>query len=143
MMLLKRSLYLALVVLMSACANQATETETETVDTEAPVQMETQEEPKTGTVVQMVKLKSSLDEEELLKRAQERANEFRKIDGLVQKYYLRLSGEGEFAGIYIWDSKESLAEFKQSELAATIAEAYEVIEKPNVEIGDILFLLRE
>ena len=137
MMLLKRSLYLALVVLMSACANQATETETETVDTEAPVQMETQEEPKT------VKLKSSLDEEELLKRAQERANEFRKIDGLVQKYYLRLSGEGEFAGIYIWDSKESLAEFKQSELAATIAEAYEVIEKPNVEIGDILFLLRE
>ena len=40
MMLLKRSLYLALVLLMSACTNQATETETETVDTEAPVEIQ-------------------------------------------------------------------------------------------------------
>ncbi len=50
-------------------------------------------------ILQFVKLKTWLSEEELLKIAHERAPQFRSIPGLVQKYYVRREGPGEFAGV--------------------------------------------
>ena len=38
---------------------------------------------------------------------------------------------------------ESLAAFRESELAKSIAEAYQVTEPPVVEIGEVLFPLRD
>jgi len=76
-------------------------------------------------IVQFVRLKSDLPEEELLKRAQERKPQFEAIPGLVQKYYVKIGEEGQYGGIYVWDSLESLVTFRESDLANTIAEAYE------------------
>lgn len=97
---------------------------------------------KKGTIMQIVKAKTNLSEEEFLKRAKEREPHFEALPGLIQKYYIKL-GTGEYGGVYIWESAGSLKAFKESELAATIPQAYEVIQAPMVEIADIMFQLRE
>ena len=94
-------------------------------------------------ILQIVKFRSDLTEEELLRIAHERAPRFRAIPGLIQKYYVRRAGPGEYAGVYLWDSKESAATFRESELARSIPEAYQVVEAPETETGDVLFPLRD
>ena len=94
-------------------------------------------------IIQIIKLKSDLLEEELLRRAKEREPQFRAIPGLLQKYYVKTGQPGQYGGIYVWDSQESLKSYRESDLAASIPEAYEIIEAPNVEILDVLFQLRE
>ncbi len=96
-----------------------------------------------GTVMQIVRLKSALAEEDLLTKAHERKPQFEALPGLLQKFYVRLGEEGSYCGVYIWDSAESLKSFRESELAATIGKAYEVTEAPSIEIGDIMFKLRD
>ena len=93
-------------------------------------------------ILQVVKLKTDLTEEELLSVAHERAPEFRALEGLIQKYYVRREGPGEFAGVYVWDSMESLLAFRETDLAKSIAEAYGVTEPPVIEVGEVLFPLR-
>jgi heme-degrading monooxygenase HmoA len=105
--------------------------------------MDQTNKPAVGTIMQIVKVKTALSEEEFLKRAREREPQFKAMPGIIQKYYLKLGSEGEYGGVYIWDSAESLKAFKESELAATIPQAYEAIEAPSIEIVDILFQLRE
>ena len=94
-------------------------------------------------ILQYVKLRSRLSEEEILRIAEERAPEFRAIEGLVQKYYVKRAGPGEFGGVYVWDSRESLMKFRDSALASSIAEAYQVAEPPEIEIAEVLFPLRD
>ena len=94
-------------------------------------------------IIQIIKLKSKLPEEELIKRAKEREPQFMDIPGLLQKYYVKLDQAGGYGGVYVWDSAESLQAYRESDLASGIPKAYEIIEKPNVEILDVLFKLRE
>jgi len=94
-------------------------------------------------ILQIVKLKTALSEDDLLTIAQERAPRFRAISGLIQKYYVRRQGEGEFAGVYLWDSMESLTAFRESDLAKSIPAAYRVVEPPVIEVGEVLFPLRD
>ena len=94
-------------------------------------------------IIQFIKLKSNLPEEELISRAREREPQFKAISGLLQKYYLRLSEPGQYGGMYIWDSPESMQAFRGSDLAKSIPGAYEIVEPPSIEIMDILFQLRE
>ena len=94
-------------------------------------------------IIQIIKLKSKLSEEELLKTAKERAPRFKAIPGLLQKYYVKLGQPNQFGGIYVWDSKESLQSYRESELAASIPRAYKLIEAPNIDIIDVLFQLRD
>lgn len=96
-----------------------------------------------GTIIQIVRIKTELSEEEMFKIAKEREPMFKEIPGIIQKYYVKMKEPGMFGGIYIWDSIESLREFRESELALTIAKAYQAIEPPSVEIVDIMFELRE
>ena len=93
-------------------------------------------------IVQIVKLKTHLTEDELLQRAKQREPQFKAIPGLLQKYYVKTGEPGQYGGIYVWDSSESLKTFRESELAASIPGAYEVIEAPDIEIMDVLFQLR-
>jgi len=44
-------------------------------------------------IVLVVKLKTNLQEGELLRRAREREPDFRALSGLIQKYYLKISPE--------------------------------------------------
>jgi heme-degrading monooxygenase HmoA len=103
----------------------------------------TQELATAGTIIQIVKARTELTEEEFFRIAKEREPQFKSIPGLIQKYYIKTKTPGEYGGVYIWDSMESLNKFKESDLAATIGEAYRTIEPPSVEIADILFELRE
>jgi len=91
----------------------------------------------------IVRIKTSLSEDELLRRAKARAPQFEAIPGLMQKYYIKTGTEGEYGGVYIWDSVESLQAYRESELASSIPEAYEAIEAPSIKRHDILFQLRE
>jgi heme-degrading monooxygenase HmoA len=93
--------------------------------------------------MQIVKIKTDLSEEEMMKKARERKPQFEALPGLIQKYYIKLGKEGEYGGVYIWDSAESLQSYKESELASTISKSYQVTEVPSVEVSDILFQLRE
>ncbi len=94
-------------------------------------------------IIQTVRFKTQLSEEELLKIAKEREPKFKAIPGLIQKYYIKLDQPGQYGGIYVWDSKESLQSYRESELAAIIPQAYKVIGAPDIEIMDVLFQLRD
>lgn len=94
-------------------------------------------------IIQIVELRTELSEAELLAVAHERAPQFRALPGLVQKYYVRREGPGEYAGVYLWDSRESMEAFRDSDLARSIPEAYRVTEPPVVEAGEVLFPLRD
>ena len=94
-------------------------------------------------ILQIIKLKSNLPEEELQKRAKNREPDFKSISGLLQKYYIRSNKEGEYGGVYVWDSLASLQTYQQSDLAKSIPAAYEIIQAPDIEIMDIIFQLRD
>lgn len=94
-------------------------------------------------ILQIIKLKSNLSEEQLFSKAKDREPLFKAIPGLLQKYYVKTGIPNQYGGIYIWDSKESLNNFKESQLAKSIPEAYEIIESPDIELMNIMFKLRE
>lgn len=93
-------------------------------------------------ILQIIKLKSNLPEEALLAIANERAPQFKEIKGLLQKYYVKIGQSGQYGGIYVWESQEALNTYRNSDLAKSIPEAYEIVEAPTIEIMDILFQLR-
>jgi heme-degrading monooxygenase HmoA len=93
-------------------------------------------------ILQIIKLKSDLPEEELLKRAKERESNFKSIPGLLQKYYVKTNQEGEYGGVYIWDSIESQKSYQESDLAKSIPSAYAINKVPDIEFMDIIFQLR-
>jgi len=88
-------------------------------------------------------LKSNLPYDELERRYKERMPEFRDVPGLLQKYYSADESTGEWAGIYLWDSEESLQAYLESDLRKTIASAYELIQPPQVERFSIIDVLRK
>lgn len=87
-------------------------------------------------------LKSELSPEEFERRYKERMPRFRDIPGLVQKYYAHDESTNTWAGIYLWDSEESLAGYLESDLRKSIASAYELTEPPRIERYPIVDVLR-
>ncbi|MBN2175654.1 MAG: hypothetical protein JW731_16105 [Bacteroidales bacterium] len=96
-----------------------------------------------GKIVQIVRMKSELSEEEILKISMEREPQYKALLGLLQKYYVKFKSTGEYGGIYIWDSVQSMNKFRESELAASIPKKYKAIGSPAIEIVDILFQLKK
>ena len=94
-------------------------------------------------IIQYINFKSELPEEEILKIAKEREPQFKAIPGLIQKYYVKPTDDGQYGGVYVWDSKESMEAFRSSELAAGIPAAYKISGPSNIEILDVLFQLRD
>ena len=93
-------------------------------------------------VIQFVKLRSGLSDVEVRRVMDERTPEFRRVPGLLQKYYCREGKTGEYAGIYLWDSEESMLRYRESELARATPRAYVLEGQPRVEAFDVLFSLR-
>lgn len=87
-----------------------------------------------------VRVKSSLDPEELDRRIVERRPRFLEVPGLVQKFYGRDESTGDVCGIYFFEDQSALAAFRETELAKTIPTAYEA-EEVRPEIYDVLFPL--
>ena len=75
-----------------------------------------------------VRLQSQLDADELERRILERKPGFLEVPGLIQKIYGRDESTGAICGIYFFEDRKSLADFRETELAKTIGSAYEVTE---------------
>ena len=88
-----------------------------------------------------VRIKSELDPEELLRRVDERKPRFLEVPGLIQKIYGRDETTGEVCGIYFFENKESLAAFRETELARTIPSAYEATDVRR-EVYEVLYPLK-
>lgn len=88
-----------------------------------------------------VRVKSQLDAKELERRLGERRPRFLEVPGLVQKIYGRDETSGDYCGIYFFEDEAALAAFRDSELAQTIATAYEAVEV-RPEVYDVLYPLR-
>lgn len=93
-------------------------------------------------IVQVVKFQSKLSFEKVVELYKKRAPEYEKVPGLIQKYYVKTDDGKRFGGIYIWDSKESLENFRSSELSASISTKYQVIGQQEVETYEVAFPLR-
>ena len=96
-----------------------------------------------ASLILLVKFKSPLSLEEVTKVIDSRIDEFRSLKGLQQKYYLQEPATQEYAGLYIWESKEDFLTFRDSELRATIARAYQTEGEPRIEVFNVLKPLRE
>jgi quinol monooxygenase YgiN len=90
-----------------------------------------------------VRFKSKLTLDEVMKIIDERAPEFRALEGLQQKYYLQDAATGEYGGLYLWESPEALDAYRESELRATIAKAYQAEGEPRVEVYRVVKTLRD
>jgi heme-degrading monooxygenase HmoA len=95
------------------------------------------------SLIVLVRLRSSLPRDEVVRVMRERMPEFAAIEGLQQKYYLEDPATREYAGLYLWRSPEDLAQFSESALRATIAQAYGVEGEPRIEVYEVLTPLRD
>ncbi len=93
-------------------------------------------------IVQLVKYKTGLSDEEARQTIADRVSHYEALPGLRQKLYIKEQSTGEYGGIYIWEDESSMREFRESDLAATIREAYRVEGDPRVEIFDVVSVLR-
>jgi len=93
-------------------------------------------------IVLLVKFKTSLSPDEMERRYKKRLPEFRKLPGLLQKYYLHDSETDEWGGLYIWDSQESLNAYLASDLRKSIPDAYQIIGSPRIETATVFDTLR-
>ena len=89
-----------------------------------------------------VRLRSKLSHDEVVAIMKERAPEFRALEGLEQKYYLHDPETGDYGGFYVWRSLDDALAYLASDLAATIAAAYECVAPPEVTVHEILMPLR-
>lgn len=87
--------------------------------------------------------KSGLPIEEIMKTSEERAESYRKVPGLVQKYYVVDKSTDRVGGIFVFDSEENLKAFRESELAKSTGEAYKFLEPPHTRALEIAKVLRE
>ncbi len=90
--------------------------------------------------VLFVRIKSGLDAKEFDRRLAERRPRFREVPGLVQKIYGRDKETGDVCGIYFFESHDSLAAFRETELARTIPTAYGAIDVRR-EVYEVLYPL--
>jgi len=93
------------------------------------------------STILFVRIKSGLEKEELERRIEERRPSFLEVPGLVQKFYGRDEATGDVCGIYFFESRQALEDFRGTELAKTIPSAYEAIEIRR-EAYEVLFPLR-
>lgn len=93
-------------------------------------------------LIQTVKFESTLSEQEVLRIADERADEYRAVPGLVQKYYVKLDGPNRYGGVMLWASRDALAAFRETELARTIPTVYGVKGAPSIEVIEVFDVLR-
>jgi heme-degrading monooxygenase HmoA len=93
-------------------------------------------------LVSLVRFKSSLSDDEVQAKFEERADLYRSVPGLAEKIYIRFRDSGEFGAVYVWDSEKELTDFRETELARTIPNAYRVEEGPLVELADVCLVIQ-
>jgi heme-degrading monooxygenase HmoA len=89
-----------------------------------------------------VRMHSKLSHDEIVDIMKQRAPEFRALEGLEQKYYLHNPETGEYGGFYVWKSLDDVVAYRASDLAASIAAAYQGVAAPDVTVYEIVMPLR-
>ena len=93
------------------------------------------------SAVLFVRIKSSLEFEELERRLLERKPGFLEVPGLVQKIFGHDPASGDLCGIYFFESREALDAYRDTELAKSIPDAYEASDVRR-EVFEELYRLR-
>jgi heme-degrading monooxygenase HmoA len=93
-------------------------------------------------IVSLVRFKSGLSDDEVQARFEERATLYRSVPGLVEKIYVRFRESGEFGAVYLWDSQKALMDFRETELARTIPDEYQVVEGLHAELADVCLVVQ-
>jgi heme-degrading monooxygenase HmoA len=93
-------------------------------------------------IVQIVRFKSGLSDEEVLETYKARAPQYRDLKDLKQKYYLRYPDTGEHGAVFLWESEAALKEFHESELGRTISSAYKIQGSSDVTTAELVMTLR-
>jgi heme-degrading monooxygenase HmoA len=94
-------------------------------------------------LVQIVRYKSGLSHEGGAEQFEARADRYREVPGLIQKYYVHFTETGEHGGVYVWDSLESLQNWRETNLAESLEETYKVKRPPHQELADVMLVLRD
>lgn len=94
-------------------------------------------------IIQTIRYKSRLSHDEVNRRFVERSDRYRKVPGLVQKYYVKFAETGEYGGIYVWDSPASRDAWRAGNLSGTLAETYQIEGEPVRELAEVMLVLRE
>ncbi|HZD22550.1 MAG TPA: hypothetical protein VE569_04010 [Acidimicrobiia bacterium] len=92
-------------------------------------------------IIQIVRYGSRLSRGEVDARFKERSDRYRSVAGLLQKYYVEYEDSGEFGGIYVWDSKDSMDAWRAGNLAGSLAETYQVVDEPRSDLADVMLVL--
>jgi hypothetical protein len=93
------------------------------------------------SAVLFVRIKSSLEFEELERRLLERKPGFLEVPGLVQKIFGHDPASGDLCGIYFFESRKALDAYRATELAKSIPDAYEATDVRR-EVFEELYRLR-
>jgi hypothetical protein len=110
-MLPKQILFLLVVAVVAGCSNNQEPQGIEDLEAEKAMIENTLNSDERSTML-IVRIKTNLSEEDLIKRAQVRKPQFEAIPGLLQKFYIKTGAEGGYGGVYIWDSAESLQAYR-------------------------------
>jgi heme-degrading monooxygenase HmoA len=93
-------------------------------------------------IVSLVRFRSRLSDDRVQAVFEERSDGYRKVPGLMEKIYLRFPATGEYGAVYVWDSEDALARFRETELARTIPDAYQVEAPATTEVADVRLVIR-
>ena len=93
-------------------------------------------------IVSIVRFRSALSAEDVQAKFEERAANYEQIPGLVEKIYLGFGETGEFGAVYVWESEDALARFRESELARSIPDVYRVEGEAHIELADVSLVVR-
>lgn len=75
---------------------------------------------------------SGMDSDPMWDVCEERMPTFRKVPGLVQKVYLWDDETEKISGLYLFEDEARLEEFLDSDLRASIPDAYDIQGKPEL-----------
>ncbi len=92
-------------------------------------------------IVQVVRYGSKLTYDEVMERFEARADRYRDVPGLLQKYYVHYTDTDQYGGVYIWATAEALQKWRETNLAETLTETYEVTDGPTSEVADVMLVL--
>jgi hypothetical protein len=99
---------------------------------------------KNAEAVLSVKFNSTLSSEQLLNVCEQDLETFRKVPGLIQKYYIAEEITGALSGLYIFQTTAARTAFWASELAESIPARYGVIpETLRVEQYEMAIVLND
>ena len=90
----------------------------------------------------VVKFHSELADSEMNQLLHQRLPSVSAVPGLLQKYYTREALTGDYVGIHVFDSVESLESYRDSELSHSLPVVYEVAKPPRLEVFEVMFKLR-